>query len=64
MYNQYYFCERARSSLIKFLKENNVKYTPDTIEEGELISFSILSNSAAAHRIMKKLEALVFRRLR
>lgn len=59
MYNQYYFCERAHLNLIKFLKENKIKYTPDNIEsEGELISFSVSSNAATAHSIMKSLEGM------
>lgn len=59
MYNQYYFCERAHFNLIKFLKENNIKYTPDKItEENELISFSILSNSKNADYNLKKLEEI------
>lgn len=59
MYKQYYFCERAHLNLIKFLKENNIKYTPDNIDgEGDLIGFSVLSNSVAAHSILKRLEEM------
>lgn len=57
MHYRYYFCEYSYLRLIKFLKENNVHYMPDNVKgDGELISFSLLSNIAEAKEILRKLE--------
>lgn len=62
MHYQYYFCDRYKVKLVEFLKENNIKYSPNNaISEGDFISFSVYSNSKSFNEIISTLQQMKVR---